>query len=145
MISKIFFSTIVALLLSSCVDDGHVPENRARPDVIDDGGIDALTGRSAELVDELGALGDPDSLWHYAQFDLLVNDRPEEAEAVLDIFLRLYPESARGHLLLAEAHRDLGQLDLARDDVRRSLDYDSRNEKALSLEDESLQITAPQT
>ena len=96
----------------------------------------ALEGRMSELADELGSVDDSDSLWHYAKFDLLVNDKPDEAAAVLDVFLQLYPDSARRHLLLAQAHRDLGDLDQALTDVRRSLEYDAGNEEAKSLEEE---------
>ena len=105
-------------------------------EIVSSGGMGAVEGRPSELADELGALGDSDSLWHYAKFDLLVNDKPQEAAAVLDVFLQLYPESARGHLLLAQAHRDLGELDQALIDVRRSLEYDAGNEDAMSLEEE---------
>ena len=100
------------------------------------GGMGALEGRTSELADELGSLDDSDSLWHYAKFDLLVNDKPDEAAAVLDVLLQLYPESARGHLSRAQAHRDLGDLDKALIDVRRSLEYDGGNEEAKSLEEE---------
>lgn len=105
-------------------------------EIVSSGGMGALEGRTSELAEELGTLGDSDSLWHYAKFDLLVNDKPHEAAAVLDVFLQLYPESARGHLLLAQAHRDLGELDQALIDVRRSLEYDAGNEDAISLEEE---------
>jgi tetratricopeptide (TPR) repeat protein len=110
--------------------------------LIDADGMGALEGHESELVDELGSLGDSDSLWHYAQFDLLVNGRPEEAEIVLDVFLSLYPESARGHRLLAQAHRDLGDFERALEDVRRSLAFDSFDARALSLEQELLQKKA---
>ena len=106
-------------------------------EIVTSGGMSALEERTTSgLADELGALGDPDSLWHYAKFDLLVNDKPQEAAAVLDAFLQMYPESARGHLLLAQAHRDLGELNQALIDVRRSLEYDASNEEAKSLEQE---------
>lgn len=99
-------------------------------------GIAALDGHTAELVDELGGLGDADSLWHYAQYDLLFNGRPAEAEGVLDVFLQLYPESARGYLLRAKARRDLGDRENALVDVRRSLEYNPDNREAQSLEKE---------
>ena len=87
-----------------------------------------------ESVDR--SLGDSDSLCHYAKFDLLVNDKPQEAAAVLDVFLQMYPEPPRGHLLRAQAHSDAGDLDEALTDVRRSLEYDASNEEAMSLEEE---------
>ena len=39
-------------------------------------------------------------------------------------------------MYLARAHRDLGDLDQALTDVRRSLEYDAINEEAKSLEEE---------
>jgi hypothetical protein len=126
-------------LLAIASGEPYVPRFGAEArlhEIVNSGGLGALEGRTSELADELGALGDSDSLWHYAKFDLLFNDKPGQAEAALDVFLQLYPESARGHLLLAEAHRALGELDEALIDVRRSLEYDATNEEAKSLEEE---------
>ena len=105
-------------------------------EIVSSGGMDALEGRTSELVEELGALGDPGSLWHYAQYDLLLNDRPREAAAVLDVALEMDPESARSHLLLAKARRELGELDGALASVRRALELDGANEDARALESE---------
>jgi len=52
---------------------------------------------------EVLKLGDPDSLWHYAEYDLLRNGRAHEAKAVLDLHLKLNPKSVVGHVLMAEA------------------------------------------
>lgn len=52
---------------------------------------------------EVLKLGGPDSLWHYAEYDLLRNGRAHEAKAVLDLHLKLNPRSVVGHILLAEA------------------------------------------
>ena len=96
--------------------------------------VEVLEEREAAIADELSGLGDADSLWHYAQYDLLLNDKPREAVVALDIFLRLHPDSAKGHLLRAEALDELGNTAEALSAVRESLRYDPDNEKAQSLE-----------
>ena len=48
-------------------------------EIVSTSGMGALEGRTSELADELGSLGDSDSLWHYATFDLLVNDKPRRS------------------------------------------------------------------
>ena len=48
-------------------------------EIVSSGGLGALEGRTSELAAELGSLGDSDSLWHYATFDLLVNDKPRRS------------------------------------------------------------------
>ena len=106
-------------------------------------GIEAFEGRSSELAQELGQLGESDSLWHYAQYDLLVNDKPREAAIVLDVFVTLYPESARGYFLLARAHRALQELDEALAAVRHSLSLGPGNDEARLLEEELVRATSP--
>ncbi len=51
----------------------------------------------------------PDSLWHYAEYDLLRNGRAREAKAVLDLHLNLNPRSVAGPLLLSDALVSLGR------------------------------------
>lgn len=126
-------------LLAIARGEAYVPRFTAEArlhEMVSAGGVGALEGRTSRIADELGALGDADSLWHYAQYDLLFNGKPAEAERALDVFLQLYPESAHGYLLRARAHRDLGDREKALIDVRRSLEYDPGNEEARSLEKE---------
>lgn len=126
-------------MLAIASGESYVPRFRAEArlhEIVTAGGMDALRGRTTELANEIGALSDTESLWHYARYDLLFNNKPEKAEAVLDVFLQLHSESAQGHVLLAQAHRDLGDLDQALLDVRRALEYDADNEAAKTLEEE---------
>jgi tetratricopeptide (TPR) repeat protein len=79
---------------------------------------------------EVSKRTDPDSLWHYAEYDLLRNGRAREAKAVLDLHLRLDPRSAIGHILLSEALVTLGQKDAARAAIDRALEIEPTNTRA---------------
>jgi hypothetical protein len=132
-------TTLEEDMLAIATEEPYVPRFGAEArlhEIVSSGGAEALEGRTSELADELGSLGDADSLWHYAQYDLLFNGKPGEAESVLNIFLRLYPESAIGYFLRAEAYRDLGDAEKALTDVRRSLEYDPDHRGAKALEKE---------
>ncbi|MEO5763199.1 MAG: tetratricopeptide repeat protein [Vicinamibacteria bacterium] len=75
----------------------------------------------------------PDTLWHYAEFDLLRNGHPAEARAVLDVYLKDHPSSAQGHVLMAEALIALGRKKDAIDSVQRALAIEPKNDRALAL------------
>jgi tetratricopeptide (TPR) repeat protein len=79
---------------------------------------------------EVRERGDAGSLWHYAEHDLLKNGKPREARAVLDLHLRLNPESAIGHILMAETLLALGEKAEARNSIDRALSLDSTNQRA---------------
>jgi tetratricopeptide (TPR) repeat protein len=80
---------------------------------------------------EIAGLGDPGSLWHYAEFDLLKNNRPGDAKAVLDLHLKLNPRSVMGHVLMSEALAALGRKAEALEAARRALALEPGNERAL--------------
>lgn len=73
---------------------------------------------------------DPDSLWHYAEFDLLKNGRAREAKAVLDLHLELNPRSVTGHVLMSEALLSLGRKAEALAAVERALAIEPGNDRA---------------
>jgi cytochrome c-type biogenesis protein CcmH/NrfG len=73
---------------------------------------------------------DPDSLWHYAEFDLLKNGRAREAKAVLDLHLELNPRSVTGHVLMSEALLALGRKAEAMAAVERALAIEPGNDRA---------------
>ena len=73
---------------------------------------------------------DPDSLWHYAEFDLLKNGRAREAKAVLDLHLALNPRSVVGHVLMSDALVALGRTEEARQAIERALAIEPGNERA---------------
>jgi len=135
-----FFSGFVGSVMLAIVSgEPHMQRFRAEArlhEIVTSGGTYALRGRTTSWPTKIGALADTESLWHSPRYDLLFNNQPEKAEAVLDVFLQLHPESAQGHVLLAQAHRDLGDLDQALLDVRRALEYDADNEAAKTLEEE---------
>jgi hypothetical protein len=73
---------------------------------------------------------DPDSLSHYAEFDLLKNGRAREAKAVLDLHLELNPRSVTGHVLMSEALLALGRKAEARAALERALAIEPGNDRA---------------
>jgi thiol-disulfide isomerase/thioredoxin len=73
---------------------------------------------------------DPNSLWHYAENDLLKNGRALEAKAVLELHLTLNPGSVMGHVLMSEALSALGRKAEARDAIERALALDPGNDRA---------------
>jgi len=87
-----------------------------------------------EFLDQLEALGDTDTLWHYAQYDLLFNGNPDDAADVLYLFLTMHPESALGYRLLAQAESDLGDSGAALYAVRRALALAPDSKPAQRLE-----------
>jgi tetratricopeptide (TPR) repeat protein len=99
-------------------------------EVSSDDAIKALEAAGPEVRER----GDAGSLWHYAEHDLLKNGKPREAKAVLDLHLRLNPESVIGHVLRAEALIALGQKADARDAVDRALSLDATNQRARRLQ-----------
>ena len=72
----------------------------------------------------------PDSLWHYAEYDLLKNGRFREATAVLDLHLELEPRSVVGHILMSEALVGLGRKAEAGQAIERALAIEPGNERA---------------
>lgn len=87
----------------------------------------------ATADDQVKSLGETDSLSHYAEHDLLKNGRPREAVALLELYLRLYPDSAHGHVLMAEAFRDLGRAEDSANWARKALSLDKANARARKL------------
>lgn len=72
----------------------------------------------------------PDSLSHYAEYDLLRNGRALEAKAVLDLHLGLNPRSVVGHLLLSDALVSLGRTAEALAAAERALAIEPSNTRA---------------
>jgi len=95
---------------------------------------DLIRVPTTEFLDELETLGDTDSLWHYAYYDLLFNNRPADAADVLRIFLTLHDDDARGYRLLAQAESDLGNSGAALFAVRRALAINPDSRAARELE-----------
>lgn len=89
---------------------------------------------TSAFLDQLESLGDTDTLWHYAQYDLLFNGHPADAADVLHLFLTLHPESDRGYRLLAQAESDLGNSGAALYAVRRALALAPGSKAAQRLE-----------
>jgi len=98
----------------------------------DDTGL--VRAPTREFLDELESLGDTDTLWHYAQYDLLFNGHPADAADVLHLFLTLHPESPLGYRLLAQAEFDLGNSGAALYAVRRALALAPNSKPAQRLE-----------
>lgn len=89
------------------------------------------TGRwSSSRLRAVPRRSDPDSLWHYAEYDLLKNGRVREAKAVLDLHLQLDPRSVVGHILMSEALAGLGREDEARQSIERALAIEPGNDRA---------------
>ena len=80
---------------------------------------------------EVSKQGDADSLWHYAENDLLKNGRAKEAKAVLDLHLELNPRSVVGHILMSDALVAMGRRDEARQAIERALAIEPGNDRAL--------------
>ncbi len=79
---------------------------------------------------EISKRTDPDSLWHYAEYDLLKNGRAPEAKAVLDLHLKLNPRSVVGHVLLSDALVSLGRTAEALAAAERALVIEPSNSRA---------------
>jgi thiol-disulfide isomerase/thioredoxin len=79
---------------------------------------------------EVLKLGDPDSLSHYAEQDLLKNGRALEAKAVLDLHLSLNPRSVMGQILMSETLSQLGRKAEAREAIERALALEPGNDRA---------------
>ncbi len=84
---------------------------------------------TAEAV--IAKLGDPGSLGHYAEYDLLRNGRASGAKAVLDLHLKLDPKSVSGHLLMSEALEALGRREEALSAAERALALEPANVRAI--------------
>jgi tetratricopeptide (TPR) repeat protein len=80
---------------------------------------------------EISRRGDPDSLWHYAEYDLLRNGRAREAKAVLDLHLKLNPQSVIGYVLLSDALVALQRRMEAQGAIERALAIEPGNRRAL--------------
>jgi thiol-disulfide isomerase/thioredoxin len=92
----------------------------------------------AEAMKALGAAGpevakrsSPESLWHYAEHDLLKNGRADEARALLVLYLSQNPRSVMGEVLMTEALLTLGRKDEAKAAAGRALALEPTNERAL--------------
>ncbi len=82
-------------------------------------------------LQEISKRGDPGSLWHYAEYDLLRNGRAREAKAVLDLHLELDPQSVIGYILLGEALSALELKKEAEEAIQRALAIEPGNRRAL--------------
>ncbi len=102
----------------------------------DDRGL--VQAPTSAFLDKLESLGDTDTLWHYAQYDLLFNGHPADAADVLHLFLTLHPESDRGYRLLAQAEADRGDSGAALYAVRRALALAPDSKAAQRLEERIL-------
>ena len=115
--------------------EGHAPEpkygaeawvHRLFVDLPADDAIKALRTAGSEVLKR----GDPGSLWHYAENDLLKNGRAREAQAVLVLHLELNPQSVVGYVLMSEALAALGRKDEALKAVERALALEPGNDRA---------------
>jgi tetratricopeptide (TPR) repeat protein len=88
--------------------------------------IEALKAGGPEVLKR----GDPGSLWHYAENDLLKNGRVAEAKAVLDLHLELNPQSVIGQILMSEALTALGRTAEALKAIERALVLEPDNDRA---------------
>ena len=91
---------------------------------------DEAEKRLATADAEVAALSSPDSLWHYADQDLMKNGRPREAKAVLDLHLRLNPRSVTGHVVMADALAELGRKAEALVEAEKALSLDPKDGRA---------------
>lgn len=87
----------------------------------------------AEAEPAIRGLGQPETLSHYAEYDLLKNGRALEAKALLEVHLRIDPKSVIGHVLMAEAHAALGRADEAKTWAERALVLEPKNVRATRL------------
>jgi hypothetical protein len=117
---------------------GHAPEPRYGAeawvhhlftDLPPDQAIKALETGEGEVLKR----GSPDSLWHYAEHDLLKNGRAREAKAVLDLHLKLNPRSIDGLILMADALNSLGRRTEAVNAIERALIIEPGNRRALRM------------
>jgi len=109
------------------------------------GDLAPIKAPSHEFLQAMEDLGDSESLWHYAQYDLLLNGRPADAADLLRLFLTLHPESALGYRLLAQAESELGNSGAALFAVRRALALDPENRAARRLEQRILDAAGTDT
>ena len=82
---------------------------------------------------EVTKRSNPDSLWHYAEHDLLKNGRAMEAKAVLDLHLSLNPKSVAGEVQMSEALLALGRREEAKAAIGRALALEPANDQALRV------------
>jgi hypothetical protein len=85
---------------------------------------------SPRFLTEVARRSDPDSLWHYAEHDLMKNGRVEDAVALLEAILRRESRSVRALVNLAEALETLGRLDPARAAATRALELSAGENRA---------------
>ena len=116
--------------------EGHGPEpkygaeawvHHLLVDLPPEDALDALRTAGPEVLKR----SDPESLWHYAEQDLLKNGRARDAKAVLDLHLELDPRSVVGHIVLSDALTALGRKDEARLAIEQALALEPGNERAL--------------
>lgn len=118
--------------------DGRAPEPRYPAEafvnrIFTDLPAERAVRAVAEAEPAIRKLGQPETLSHYAEYDLLKNGRPLEAKALLDVHLRIDPTSSIGHVLMAEAHAALGRADEAKTWAERALVLDPANRRAARL------------
>lgn len=82
---------------------------------------------------EISKRGDPDSLTHYAEHDLIKNRKWREVVAVTALHLRLRPRSALAFVLQAEALIELGRTVEAREAIDQALAIEPQNGRAKAL------------
>lgn len=111
-------------------------------DIFVDSAPDGFEAALAAADPEIMKGSNPDSLWHYAEHDLLKNGHPGGAKAVLDLHLKHYPKSVEGHVLMAEALVALGRKPEALEAVESALAIEPKNSRALGLA-ESLRKHVP--
>jgi len=99
----------------------HLFTDRSGPDA-----LKALSTADAAIT----SLSDPDSLWHYADHDLMKNGRPAEARALLELHLRLNPRSVIGHVVMADALQALGRKAEALAEADKALALDPKDGRA---------------
>ncbi len=130
------FATLEADLLS--ITEGHGPTPKYGAEAFVHRLFSGLSGVEAEKAlsaaeAEIARLGEPDSLGHYAEYDLLKNGRAGDAKALLDLHLKLNPKSVSGHLLMSEALEGLGRKAEVLAAAERALALEPANERALKV------------
>lgn len=98
---------------------------------------DATAERSIKAIADaeptIRGLSQPETLSHYAEFDLLRNGRALEARALLEVHLRIDPKSAIGHVLMAEAFAALGRANEAKTWAEKALVLEPGSRRAARL------------
>lgn len=126
-------ATLEVDILNILKGNGPTPKYGAEArvhDVFVDSPAGGFEAALAAAATDIARRSEPNSLWHYAEHDLLKNNHPTEAKAVLDLYLKANPRSVRGHVLMAEALVALGRKREALESVERALAINPLDDQA---------------